>query len=58
MAAIVEISPQAIRRKCVDMYIDKLVGWGGYKMSLINLYNKMADGDIQPTTLAPRQFYY
>ena len=58
MAGIVEISPQAIRRKCVDMYIVKLVGWGGYKACLINLYNNMADSDIQPTILAPRQCYY
>ena len=49
MAGIVEISPQAIRRKCVDMYIDKLVGLGGYEACLINLYNNMADSDIQPS---------
>ena len=58
MAGIVEISPQAIRRKCVDMYIDKLVGLGGYEACLINLYNNMADSDIQPSILAPQQCHY
>ena len=58
MAAIVEISPQAIKRNCGDMYIDKLVGWGGFEVCRINLYNNMADSDIQPSILAPRQCYY
>ena len=40
------------------VYINKLVGWGGYEVCLINLYNNMADSDIQPGILVPRQCHY